>query len=592
METLLDYVKWMGRYGFDACPLRDADVLVLCVISYFDLSPLMYDASEDEAAPRGPVYVRDARRLIEEDRAKLLITGGDLGNRELFETAVRSERFGNLQITDCVDILRDEPPLQFAAMTFRSEGHFSLIAYRGTDSSLSGWKENFMISFTRTEAQELAADYAHRMIGKSQEQQEPWYISGHSKGGNLALYASCMLTDDELSRVERSYILDGPGLCPEVLDISLIERINGKTTRIIPEFDVVGKLFEPEITDTRIIHSFRDGIEQHSLPSWLVEHGELAVTDRNANLSLRLNEIIDAWVEDRPMEDRAIFIDELFDALGADGVTDLQDMTFESLGSAIVSLRAASESTKETLADLRRRAFFGGLEVPAWMQRGSEAEQEAAPLETDTTEAEGRAGKLSGESFGKLRSWWKHAAAVVSSSPELTQGVTLIPAGILVCLASESFLDIICLLLTLGIAGLQFYLTYRRLKASGWSVRGQRESIYLSIILAALVVALFLKDQAMFLFGSLITGVLLLIAAYQTGERAAGAAVTKTERGLLIAESAAATVFGLSFLVIPRESVKGYAWAIGIGMILDGAVRLIRGLNRRRTGMDDGRDVR
>ena len=150
METLAGYIGWMGDYSFEACPFREADALVLCLIAYFDLGPVF-------AGGKRVAHVRDCARMADAGEAKLLITGGDLGNTEIFSAAVHSRRFGDLEITDPADLLQEDPPLQFSAVTFHDGNDFSFIAYRGTDSSLSGWKENFMISFTRTEAQALAA---------------------------------------------------------------------------------------------------------------------------------------------------------------------------------------------------------------------------------------------------------------------------------------------------------------------------------------------------------------------------------------------------------------------------------------------------
>ena len=350
METLTDYVKWMGNLDFDQSPLRAADAMILCVISYFDLSPVFGDG-------RKSVPVSDCVQMIEEGRARLIITGGDLGNLALFDAAVRTKRFGSLIMSDYTDISQTEPPLQFSAVTFTHRDSFSFIAFRGTDSSLAGWKENFMISFTKTRAQQLAEIYAADRISRGGN----WYIAGHSKGGNLALYAACRLSDEELARVLHVYILDGPGLCPEVMDTELIRRVDPVTTCIIPEFDVIGKLFDPGITDTRIVKSFRDGLLQHSLPSWLIDHGELATAEKNTSRSLRLNEVMDSWIENRPPEERAIFIDELFEALDKAGVTDFSRMTLESLADTMLTLRNASETTRATLADLDHEAQAFGL---------------------------------------------------------------------------------------------------------------------------------------------------------------------------------------------------------------------------------------
>ena len=91
METLADYIRWIGDLDFRAYPFRDADALVLCNIAYYDLDPVMRNEKPDHT-------VSDCIPMIEAGEAKLMITGGDLGNGEVLEAAARSRRFGTLRI--------------------------------------------------------------------------------------------------------------------------------------------------------------------------------------------------------------------------------------------------------------------------------------------------------------------------------------------------------------------------------------------------------------------------------------------------------------------------------------------------------------
>ena len=226
MDKLDDYIKWLGFLDFEQYPFREADALVLCVVSYFDLAPVF------SACPEGQLpKLKDCLPLIEAGKLPIRITGGDMGNGAIFEAAARSKRFGELQMSDYEDVVRTEPALQFSAVTFHDRGRFSFLAYRGTDATLAGWKEDFMISFTMTEAQEMARDYAAKVF---YEGGGPcWYIGGHSKGGNQALYAACTLSGENLAQLTKVFVLDGPGFCPEVLGTDLIGRIGGKAVRCL-----------------------------------------------------------------------------------------------------------------------------------------------------------------------------------------------------------------------------------------------------------------------------------------------------------------------------------------------------------------------
>ena len=562
MDKLVDYVKWIGSLDFDVYPFREADALVLCVISYFDVGPVFREH---------PGYVRDCLPMIESDELKLEITGGDMGNREIFEAAARSARFGNLLMTDYESELMTGPsPVQFAAVTFHCPGRFSFIAFRGTDASLAGWQEDFMISFTRTDAQMMAQDYAERMLSHEQrlypvpspggdqasaglELYGPvWYMGGHSKGGNQALYAACTITDDSWSKVRRAYLLDGPGFCPEVMDLSLIDRIDAKSTRIIPEFDVIGKLFEPKITDTKIVHSYRDGVEQHSLASWLVDHGDLALapmTDPKANW---LNNTLNRWITSIPQESRPIFIGELFDALSSDGVDSLDDLTLDSMQSALLSLREKSDITKQTLKDLPKSIVFDDIFQSPEVQEVKEQAKKSDML-----------------------TWLKE-------SP-LAHALILTAAGAACLISRQGIVEFASLLLVLSMAIIQCGLTFRRLMKNNFNTEGMQERIILSMVMVGLLICLIVKEQAMFLLGSVILGILFFVLSYYTGTKAVASRGDKFLHTLYVIECVISIIYAVSFFVIPSATINAYALSIGVLLVIDGVVRLIRCLILQRS---------
>ena len=354
MEHLADYIRWMGDYPISNTGLNDADALVLCALSYVDFSPVF---------PAGTRYcrVKDCRSMIEKGRVEVRTAAGSRGYPELLELAAASRRFGELRMTDYVEVQRQDPPLQFSALCFHDDRGFSFLAYRGTDDSLAGWEEDFMISFTRTEAQELALEYARAHVAPGRR----WYVGGQSKGSNLALYACCLLEEEKWSAVKRLYLLDGPGFCPEVLDAGLIRRVDARATQIVPSFCVVGKLFAPQITDTKIVRSFYPGFLQHDMISWGIDHGGLALTGEHDRISLLANEAVNEWIAGIRQEDRAVFVKEIFDVLAAGGADTLKEIGRggrEGLEAILRRLLEASETTKRTLLRLPQYAVKVNLE--------------------------------------------------------------------------------------------------------------------------------------------------------------------------------------------------------------------------------------
>lgn len=348
MDSLTDYILWMRDLTISTTGFREADALVLCALAYFDFSPL-FSPEVREAK------VKDCRKMLEEGNVQVEITGKPDGHLEILEAAVDSKRFGDLLMTNYVDVLCDDPPVQFSAVCFHDDTDLSFLAYRGTDNSLAGWKEDCMISFTRSKAQEMALEYAERLISPERK----WRMGGHSKGGNQVLYAACLLPDEKLACVEHIYCLDGPGLCSEVMDLNCMERIDAKTTRIIPEFSVIGKLFEPKITDTRIVQSSESGMMQHSIVSWEIDHGRLATANDNSSASKWVNEVMDKWIGNISKEDRVTFVDELFSALESGGARTLDELTDDGLEDAerlFPQFKNFSDTTKHILSDLAKQA--------------------------------------------------------------------------------------------------------------------------------------------------------------------------------------------------------------------------------------------
>lgn len=369
MNTILDYIRWRGDVPLAFDGIRDADALVLSLLSYLDLKPLWTEGVE-------ALYLRDCQKMVDDGSLRVLLVAGGFDYNAIAAAAIASRRFGALRITDYVDLLREDPPLQFAAMCFHDESGLSFLAYRGTDNTLSGWEEDFLIGVTRTEAQQLALAYADRHL----REERRWYLGGHSKGANLALYAACGLPRALLKHVERIYILDGPGLCPEVMDAEIVRRVDRLCRRIIPSFSVVGKLFEPKITDSHIVKCTVSGFMQHSLACWGLDYGELVPGETDPS-SVWINNTLRDWINNMPFEDRRLFIRELFEALAAGGAHRLDELDdagpagFEAIMRRLLS---SSEVTRKTLNDLPAQAVNQAMTAASRLTENLRRSAEAA----------------------------------------------------------------------------------------------------------------------------------------------------------------------------------------------------------------------
>ena len=257
---------------------QDADITSLqaavapgAVASAADNSSAELTADSSEADSSSPVPAKPqtlreaAEKCLREDTG--FATPYPEPCRALLREMGKSERFGDLMLSDYVSIEDEEKNLLFSALCIDLPDGTRYISYRGTGDEIEDWRQDFMISFRETPAQKMALNYLLNEILTTDKQLR---IGGHSKGANLALYAAMMLPDAFRERVIEIYNADGPGICPEFRQEKGYSEALAVMRRFIPEFSVVGMLFEPPVQAT-IVASSGSGILQHNAFTWQIE---------------------------------------------------------------------------------------------------------------------------------------------------------------------------------------------------------------------------------------------------------------------------------------------------------------------------------
>ena len=531
MDNIVDYLKWMGRFSFDELPFSEADAICLSQAVYYDLAlienypdlPLTLSGHYDRVTAERHITVNVAGTFASETTA------------EFFRLLAKSRRFSQLKVIDYSEKLDEKKAIQFCAVTFLREGDFSFIAFRGTDDTLTGWKEDFMICFQRTSAQRMALEYAKAHIRDGVKN----YIGGHSKGANMTLYASCMLDYDLWNKVERIYLLDGPGICPEVMSTTEIARVNRRATSITPAFCLIGKLFEPQISHSVIVDSSQEGFMQHDLFSWGIDHGKLKRLKEHTAESENISSIINGWIADITPEEREVFVTELFDGLQNNGCRTVAD--FSKLGAAgfeniLVSMLGASDATKKAVTSLPTHFLFG------------------------------RAFK----DIGKIGFFEWVKRNVVAKS------IGYILIGVFFIIASEYLLEIAAKVVFAALTLIEIVFTIRQMYKNNWEFFRLRYRMYLCISMIIICLVVMFRSQAVYILGSVLFGVIALIFTFVSLD----AAVNDKEDNLWkriihVFEAVISSVYGISFLVIPSENIFKYIWGVGAAMIVDGAFRIV-----------------
>lgn len=310
MADMLDYLAWRGDIEFTQMPVNPVDALIFSTLSYIDFKDIV------PASPMQSISLEEAAAglfSLSEPQNHVRVKK-DL---ELLEAVAASARFDNIRMSFYRSILIPEEDTQFAAVTIFLEDGSAYIAFRGTDNTLTGWKEDFNMSFQSSiPAQRLALEYVQEFTAAHPI---PIWMGGHSKGGNLAVYAAAKCGELLQRRIVEVYNQDGPGFSEEMMNDPGYRRILPKVRSYVPQSSVIGMLLEHEEPYT-IIRSNQIGIMQHDPYSWQVlGAGFLQVEELTAD-SRFLDRTFKNWLSQMSNEERSEFFDTVFDLLESTGV--------------------------------------------------------------------------------------------------------------------------------------------------------------------------------------------------------------------------------------------------------------------------------
>ena len=243
---------------------------------------------------------------------------------DFYHAIAANPRFSDIEMGAFLEQFDDGEQTQFAAVTYRLPSGTLVVAFRGTDDSLVGWKEDFNMAFQYpVPAQVTAADYLARVAALWQN--VPIVLTGHSKGGNLAVYAAMNAEDDVKDRIERIYSLDGPGFPEAVVNSFEYASVSDRIAKIVPDSSVVGMVLE---TPERciVVKSDVEGIMQHFVFSWQMHGGEFDKVEDVASSSVTFNKALNKWLANLSKEQRERAVDALFAVLEASGAGSISAM--------------------------------------------------------------------------------------------------------------------------------------------------------------------------------------------------------------------------------------------------------------------------
>lgn len=316
--TVFDYIKEYGQYTFEEKPLCEVDSLILSQFSYlkFDgIVPLLNDMGKS-------VNLQDMKEhklflnLFADERWRE-------NNMALFDAMLNSKRFQTMRCNFHVNILVEERETQFAAITFVLQDGTVYIAFRGTDETLVGWKEDLnMIMEGSVPGQRMSADYLNQIAARLRS---PFYVGGHSKGGNLAVYSAVHCYDNVRGMILGVFDHDGPGFRDDISKLDGYKELVPILHKTIPHSSIVGVLLNRN-TKCKYVASKNLGATQHDPFSWLIADGifvEYASLKANSKRAGKFMQDVVSVLSDDEIE---LVVDTIYHILRGSEVDNLIDM--------------------------------------------------------------------------------------------------------------------------------------------------------------------------------------------------------------------------------------------------------------------------
>lgn len=379
-----EYVKQFGGVSFNERHFGDADNIALCEVFYMHLENVVSESFSDE--PKR--FDEACEELFELNGRKHKPVGLVInkGISEKLMNMAHTERFSEMKVLACKHIYNEEPAVQFAAATFILPDGVNVVIFRGTDDTIAGWKEDLNI-YTKKyiPSYKYSVEYLEEA---AKALKGDFIVCGHSKGGNVALYAALNCSPEVADRIRLLYNNDGPGFHDlRPFATPAYRELLPRYRHFIPQASFIGMLLAHD-DDYTVVKSTRlMGMLQHDLATWQIENGEPVTTKLSVLGKLNDRGLADLIL--RISDEQSDTVNEITAALlGSSGEKDLTGLV-KNAGSALRGINAAWRSLDSGM----KEKFFGIFKGSAALIRGAAREVRREAAEQLKTRAEQRLAK-------------------------------------------------------------------------------------------------------------------------------------------------------------------------------------------------------
>lgn len=339
MGNLSDYLSWRGDLSLNTVPVTPVDALIFSILSYSNFEGIV---PRDIKNPI-PLHVAADAFLSLADAQDRIRVKNDL---QMLRAVADTPRFQNVRLCFYRSKLIPEEETQFAAMAFLLDDSTAFLAFRGTDYSLVGWKEDFNMSFQDSvPAQREAAAYVAEF---AENYPVLLRLGGHSKGGNLAVYAAAKVNPILQKRILEVYNLDGPGFTEAMMSDAGYLSIVPKIQTYIPQSSIIGMLLDQR-DEYRVIKSRQVGLLQHEPYSWEIQAGSFEFAEDISSTNRFVDKAISSWIRDMTPKEREAFVDATYQLLSSGGASSVGELLHPKNVRAFFKALNANEESRRLL---------------------------------------------------------------------------------------------------------------------------------------------------------------------------------------------------------------------------------------------------
>lgn len=305
MPNVFDYFEWRGDLSIKSDGFNDVDALILSRLSYFPFDDIVSSDINEK------VTIKTACEKFfttDKNNDKILWEG----DTRLLKSCAQSERFKNMKLSGYVNIVEREKQMQFSAVVIEIADNCHYISYRGTDNTVVGWQEDFNMYYMFPLPSQLTALKYLEQSAKSLN--GTFVLGGHSKGGNLAVYASIFCNYEIQKRIDGVYNHDGPGFDSKTIVQNGYKQMISKIHTYVPQSSIFGMMFE-HAEEYTIVKSNQKGFLQHDIYSWEIKCNHFETLSTMSNTSVFFDHTLTDLVSDMDEQQRKTLIEGIFSIL-------------------------------------------------------------------------------------------------------------------------------------------------------------------------------------------------------------------------------------------------------------------------------------